>query len=89
MLYTQSYLQSSLAQIQGSWIRTSLEAWISLCFYSTLVFSCVGSDFAKGSSLVQEVIQALYKTKNLSETKPFTLVLFFRESNRKYELMNE
>jgi hypothetical protein len=47
------------------------------------------SDFATGSSPVQEVIQAFYKIKKPSEAKRFTGVFYFRGSNRKYELMSE
>jgi hypothetical protein len=34
---------SSLARTLGSWVRISLEAWISVCIYSVCVVLCVGS----------------------------------------------
>jgi hypothetical protein len=40
---------SSPARTLGSWVRIPLEEWMSVCFYSLLVFCvCVGSGFAKG-----------------------------------------
>jgi hypothetical protein len=38
--------QSSPARTQGSWFRIRLEAWMSVCVYSVLVLSCVGSGLA-------------------------------------------
>jgi hypothetical protein len=32
---------SSFAQTLGSWVRIPLEAWMSVCVYSTFVLSCV------------------------------------------------
>jgi hypothetical protein len=32
---------SSLSRTLGSWVRTPLKAWMSVCVYSVFVLSCV------------------------------------------------
>jgi hypothetical protein len=39
---------SSLAKILVSWVRISLEAWMSVCVYSVCAVLCAGSGLATG-----------------------------------------
>jgi hypothetical protein len=41
---------SSPAQAVGSWVQTSVEAWMSVCVCSAFVLSCVGSGLVMGWS---------------------------------------
>jgi hypothetical protein len=52
------YQMSSPARTLGSWVRILLKAWMSVCFYSLFVFSCVSSGLATGSSPVQGVLSS-------------------------------
>jgi hypothetical protein len=54
---------SSPAWTLGSWVRISLEAWMSVCVYSVFMLSCVSSGLATGWSLVQGVLPIAYKCK--------------------------
>jgi hypothetical protein len=59
-----SHELSSLARTQGSCVRISLKAWISMCIYSVCVVLFVGSCLATCSSPVQGVLPTVYRTKN-------------------------
>jgi hypothetical protein len=48
----------------GSWVWIPLEAWMSVCFYSVLVLSCVGSGLVTGWSPVQGVLPIVCKIHN-------------------------
>jgi hypothetical protein len=39
---------SSSSRILGSWVRISLEAWMSVCVYSVCVALCVARDRTTG-----------------------------------------
>jgi hypothetical protein len=54
---------SSPAQPLGSWVRIILEAWMSVCVYSVLLLSRVGSGLATGWSPAKEVLPTVYKVQ--------------------------
>jgi hypothetical protein len=47
----------------GFWVRIPLNAWMFICVYSVFLLSCAGSGLATGWSLVQGVLQIVYKCK--------------------------
>jgi hypothetical protein len=59
---------SSPAQTLGSWVRITLEAWMSVRVSSVFVLSCVCSSLATGWSPVQGVLPTVYKIHNFRIT---------------------
>jgi hypothetical protein len=51
---------TSLARTLGSWVRITLEAWMSICVYSAFV---LGSGLATGWSAVQRVLPTVLDNK--------------------------
>jgi hypothetical protein len=56
----------------------TFKAWMSVCVYSLLVLSCVGSGLATGWSPIQGVLSTVLGLRHWSETKCYTDALCFK-----------
>jgi hypothetical protein len=57
----------SPARKLGSWVRISLEAWMSVCSFCVCAVLCVSSGFATGWSPAEGVLPTVYKITKLKK----------------------